>query len=394
MTYVPPTLQEERDFIDSSFESKTEQNISSLSKEFIPILKNVLALITVPIYKYISNKYKNAFVITSNETTLENVHGKNLDTERDGKVKFKCLAMIAVSGNAHITSTTTIENETNGLYYFPDYEKDLTVTDYVVDITADGYGSEYNLDPGDSLNIIEQITNVNGTAVVVEATQYGEDKEDIEAYRRRLIIEQSSASGGGNTADYRKWGESVNGVFRVFPFSGRPLDPDNSMPGDISIFVESDSAFGTDGLASSDLIDSVFSAMLVDPDTGQTRPSLGDTEELLLVESVSHVTFNVTVNGIITTESLESTIETKLNTVVDEYLRSITPYCFGIDPDWNRNDNISSVTLSQKINESLKQFSATASTIIIEESGVGTITNRQMVGGEIARLGTLTPVFE
>ena len=390
MTYTPPTVQEERDYIDSVFESKIEQNIPSLAKSFVSILKNTLAFITIPIYKYVADTYKQSFTITASEVNLVNVHGQNLDTQREDQSKFKSSADVDVSGNATITTTTTFENPNNGLFYFPEYDQPVTAGTNEIDIISDGYGSGYNLEPDDTLDILEQITDVGSLATINTVSQYAVDKEDTEAYRRRLINEQSSASGGGNTADYRRWSEAVNGVYRTFPFPGRPLDPVESKPGDITVYVEADLALGTDGIADSTLLASTRSEILVDPLTDQTRPALGDTEELLFVESISHVEFDITVNNIIVEDSLSTELQTRLNNAVDEYLRSIAPYCFGIDPEWLRDDNVSSVTISHKVNEVLKTYGATASSVVVTESGVGVVTNRQLLGGETARIGTLT----
>ena len=96
------------------------------------------------------------------------------------------------------------------------------------------------------------------------------DRETDDAYRRRILDEIRTVGGGGNSADYRRWGEEVDGVARVFPYSGKPVDGSEgtSEVGDRTVYVEATEEYAANRWADAALLSDVRDAITTGPDTG------------------------------------------------------------------------------------------------------------------------------
>jgi hypothetical protein len=90
-------------------------------------------------------------------------------------------------------------------------------------VVAQTAGIAGNLNVGDTLTLDEPITGVGNSWTVQAVAVIGTDQEDLEAYRRRVLLEIQTVGGGGNGVDYRTWAEETTGVFRAFPYAGAPI---------------------------------------------------------------------------------------------------------------------------------------------------------------------------
>ena len=102
---------------------------------------------------------------------------------------------------------------------------DLTFTttkklsDFVYYATCDVAGSDANLCMGD---VIMTENHFNLTeAKIIEVSVEGEDDEETETYRNRLLANVNADEFGGNKADYKAKVGSINGVGGVKVYSGR-----------------------------------------------------------------------------------------------------------------------------------------------------------------------------
>jgi uncharacterized phage protein gp47/JayE len=393
MPYTPPSLSNLRDQISASIESRTGQDAPTYEKAFYSVLSNAIALVSYPIYKFISWNYRQNFVVTADEDHLESYHGADEGVQREYATKTEFDVALTVSSPVTIPVSTTFENEATGLFYFPKDGKDVTVSDNTITLIADGYGAEYAVDVGDELVISgSQISEVSSLCTVDSISIYGMDEQDLEDYRKDVLQSRSGVIGGSTVSDYRKWGQAVSGVYRVFPFSGRPYYPSSSLPGDRTVFVEADHELGTDGIPISALLATVKSEIETDPDTGLDRECLGLTGSTLFVEAVQHVYFHVYIYNLVADSSIEDELKSSISTSVTEYLKELAPYVSGLDPEYERNDNVSNMTLSNHVKKILDQYSSYAYKIEVSEIGVGSVTNRILIGGDLARLYMVTYV--
>lgn len=104
---------------------------------------------------------------------------------------------------------------------------------------------------GDIGNVIDGAINLVAQAGIDQVTdsvlvQSGQEKEENEPYRARILERKRNPERGGTAADYKAWAESVDGVVSAIVF------PRNRGNGTVDIMIT-----GPDGIPSQTLIDAV-----------------------------------------------------------------------------------------------------------------------------------------
>lgn len=174
-------------------------------------------------------------------------------------------------------------------------------------------------------------------------------------------------------------------------FDAVELTVSDSLPGDRVVYVESTTAVDADGVPPESLLDDVFTALTTDPDTGDDRMPLGATEEKLFVEPIIRSAFDVEVTNLVVDAAKETACKASLDTAVDEYLRSIAPFVEGVDSDIDKNDVITTVSISKVIQEVLELYSASAGGVSFAPAGGAAITSYTTAENETAKLnGSVT----
>ena len=93
------------------------------------------------------------------------------------------------------------------------------LSDFIYYAKCDTAGSDANLCFGDVI-MTENISNLR-EAKIIEVSVEGEDDEEIETYRNRLLANSDVERFGGNVADYKAKVGSINGVGGVKVYSGK-----------------------------------------------------------------------------------------------------------------------------------------------------------------------------
>lgn len=380
-----PTTKDLRDQLQAKFESKLNENVPDMPYAFTKLLTFVLAMVAIPIYKRIDSAKKQSLALTADEPGLEEI-GANYKVKREPAAQAELRVLIDVTSNGNIPMTASFKTD-NDLYYFPKQTYAVeTPEDYIV-LVAEKAGTEYNLEHNDTLEMEYDLDGIGKTATVALVEVYGSDKEDLEGYRRHVLTEIGTVGGGGNNVDYRRWAEATPGVYRAFPYPGRPDDPDSAEPGEVSVFIEADT---NDGIPSGTLLNTVKDNLQYDPDTGETRAPVTNTVDDLRVLSVEHVEFRFNISDLDVDTGVLAEAQAKVETAVDEHLRSIKPYVVGIDREYERSDKVSSVSVSKIVSENLKLFGGEAGTITMDVIGEANgVSLRQLIGGETARLSSI-----
>lgn len=83
-------------------------------------------------------------------------------------------------------------------------------------IVADVEGADANLEAGDIVSLQSAIAGIDSDAVYNATTIEGEDLEDIELYRVRLLERLQSPPSGGTVNDFIAYAKKVAGVTRVW----------------------------------------------------------------------------------------------------------------------------------------------------------------------------------
>ncbi len=398
MTFIIPTTQEIKDQIQTNIELATNNVLSIFPKSFTQFLSTALALSISPIYKYITWTLKQRFALSCSEYNLEYYFGVEYKIPRIQRVKEEATVSVVAFENPEeiiITTDTVLICDRNGLIYYPKYTTiiPLPLIDYSVihmQIIAETEGSEYNLEVDDILRFdpdIEYITNPIGLrgGMVDSIEIIGTDFEDLEVYRRRVLSKIASDGGGGNLTDYRRWAESVDGVLHAYPYSGRPMIPYEELPGDITIYIESDQPYG---ISNQTLLDYVKTEVINDPNTGIDRTRIGDIENTLFIESIIPIYFHVYIYDLYLGLNIEDSFIQKAKEAIedelDSYFLEARPFIPGLDLFYNRRDIVSRASISGSIINSLKPFGGSISNIVVKLNGITEINEKQLIGGEIA----------
>jgi hypothetical protein len=175
-------------------------------------------------------------------------------------------------------------------------------------------------------------------------------------------------------------------------FIGTTQITNNSLPGDRTVYIEALESFDPDGIPNQDILDEARDSINTDPETGLTRPPLGETDEFLFVEAITRREIFVEVRGLVVDAEKESEAKAAILTSVTGHLKSLTPFIAGLDVEIERVDRISDMTISKIVGDVLVSFGGFATGVGVGlEEGVF-ISSYQLSQGELAKLGTLTYV--
>jgi len=220
-------------------------------------------------------------------------------------------------------------------------------------------------------------------AVVSEILTEGTNPEEQEEYRTRVLAAERSVGGGVNSYDIRRWGEAVNGVSGIYPYSGWIDAGVPIIPGDRTVFVESDD---TDGYADDALLAAVSDALFTDPVTGLSRHTMGLSEETTLVKSITRTSIYITVFGVsdISSDSLAAA-KVEIESEMDLYLRSMFPYIDGLDVGIDRNDTVTKLSIARQIQDILMSYGGYATSIEFGISRGSSLDSYKMDKGELLK---------
>lgn len=225
---------------------------------------------------------------------------------------------------------------------------------------------------------------------VASTVTTGAEEETDDAYRVRVLDAQRSQGGGGNSADYRNWGQEVAGVVRCYPYSGPPSGTSN--PPMRTVYVECATTIQADGIAPAGLLTQVRTAITTDPDTGLARQPLGLTDGTLYVQAITRTAIYVQITSLIVPSGQTAQCQAAISAALSAYFLSITPFISGLDPAFGRNDSITNPSVSKVIQAVLTAYGASAANIGFGLSA-GTFNSVYTVSaGEKAKLGAVAYV--
>lgn len=329
-------------------------------KSYLRVIAGLEAFNFTQLYKFATERAKQNLALTATGNDLDLI-GNNYDTPRkEAESAVLEIQLPGINGTI-IPATNSFIGDSNGERYFPDNSETIIGGFATIDVTAENPGVSGNLNIGETLSIATQVPGAETTATVTDVINIGAERELDDPYRTRILDVIRAQTGGGNTADFRIWAQAVAGVKRAYPYSGRPVDdPADSFPPQRTVYIEADGTIDPDGIAPQPLLDEVRDNLNTDPDTGISRPGLGQTNETLFVESIKRTGFYAEVRGLqISVEQLAD-VQQQIENGLELYFRAIGPFIDGLDPVFTRNDLITDLTISEIIQDILKASGGSA----------------------------------
>ncbi len=401
MALVTPTTAQIAANIIVQLEASLSQTIPLLPKAFSRVLAKVLAGVYVTLYKYAGFSLLQQFVATASmqETAVNGqiirplVEWGRLVGVGDplGPTQAELEVSVTV-----ITQTGSLPGGTQ-LLYAPTGVVYQTVAAVPLDaatvtITArassdqaggDGSGTIGNLEPGAVLQFASKPAAVAQNATVTGTSVEGAEAELEAVYRERVMLRFRRRPQGGAYSDYQQWGTGVAGVRAIFPYTGAP--------GEVDVYVE---VVEGDGVPSEPQLEAVSNAINFDPaefpsPTGKAnrRPANAAINVLPIVRT----SFDVEVAGLEATGAAdEDTVMAEMQEGLDEFFRAREPYIVGLSA-LPRLDRVTQGAVAGVVNEIAEANGASVASVILRRAGVA-IQQYALAHGELAKLGTLTPI--
>jgi len=384
-----PTTQQIKDRNLSNLETALSQTSPLNEKAFLRVLSAMEAINHTELYKYGAERSIQNLAITATGSDLDLI-GVEYEVIRKPATSAVLDIEIGGTNGTTIPATTEFIGTANAERYFPDASAIIAGGVASLTVTAENTGIGGNLLVGDELTVTTPIPGANPSAEVTAIDTTGTDEESDDDYRIRVLDAIRTTGGGGNSADYRTWGQSVAGVERVYPYAGNSTDLETgsstSYPPQRTVYVQADETIDPDGIPTSAILDAVRAAINNDPTTGEENVPLGINDDTLFVEAITRSTFNVTVTGLDVPADKVVDAQSAITTGVDTYFRSLFPFIEGLDFVSDKNEKITDVTISEVVQDIVSQYGGTADDVSFDK-GAGTLTSYTLIPGELAKSG-------
>lgn len=396
MSLITPTTQEISDNIVAQLEASLSQTVPLFPKSFIRVLSKALAGVFILLYKYAGFMFLQMFVSSASNQPTE-VNGKIItplvewgrligvgDPTAATQAQLLVDITVEVTGGT-LPSGTQLVNSDNGVTYVTVAAVALSASTVQATIRAvsdqvggGGAGVVGNLSPGAVVSFANPLPNVARNATVDSAVVTGADGESTEAYRQRILDRFQKRPQGGAYADYEQWGEEVEGILNVYPYT-------SDCPGQVDVYVEATvaSSGDPDGTPTAAQLQAVLDSIELDVSGLASRRPAG---ALVNAFPITRVEFDVQVTGLLVDNLAQ--VQTDITAAVGDYFASREPFIAGLSI-LPRKDRVTRSAVSGAVDDIVSAaggifggVTVTASTITIEAYSLGI--------GEKAKVGTVS----
>lgn len=353
----------------ASIESSLNQKTPAAEKAFNRVLAATLGMADKGLYAYAADLARDNLALTASEGALEAM-GEEYGIPRVQPTVWEGMATFDIPDGRTLYLGTSfigpqgLKYETRASATAPHDEPGSGV---LVPIACVDGGPGGNLSVGDVLTIQVPIGGGAGrVATVAAVAALGTPKEDLEAYRQKILDFERSEGGGGNPCDYRQWAQAVPGVRRAYPFSGPPDDIGHAaLPGERTVYVECFPEISADGVPPQGLLDLVHGALLADPVSGVSREVLGLTAETLYVRPIERVGLWVTIVGMAVTSGNAGDVRDAIAAAMGVFLENFRPFVHGLDPDFDRMDTVTASIIGREAQNILDAYGGSAQDVLL-----------------------------
>ena len=278
MTTPRKTAQELSAILVSQLEASFGQTVPILPKSFIRVLAKACGLLFVSLFQFSAFIALQMFVKYASDSDLT-IGGITINPLNE----WGAMAGLSRGVGARSEGTVTLTVLTPGGTLYsgsalvnPETEKTyITIGDVSIagstitpTVRAGEYSEAADLDIGMTLSLVSAPAGLEKDGTVASVTVAGADPEDTETWRARIMQFFAARPQGGAYADYWEWGNEVDGVANIYPFSGGTPAIPTSGPGQVDVYVKADAG---DGTAGATLLDAVADNIEVSGSTGDRK---------------------------------------------------------------------------------------------------------------------------
>jgi len=376
----------------SNIESKTNTTTPANNKAFNKVVATLQAAQQIGLYKFAAERILQNLALTATGDDLTTI-GNNYGVTRRAAEAATFTATLPAVTDTIIPINVDFVGDANGIRYSLDAAVTAVAGVATLQLTAQTLGTAGNLNVSDTLTIGRPVVGAESTATITVITNTGAEEETDDEYRSRVLNKIRTIPGGGNSADYRIWSEEVAGVDRAYPFAALPIGFSSTVqPPQRTVYIEATTSIDPDGIAPQSLLDEVRESITADPDTGITRQPLGLTDDTLFVETITRTTFFVTITDLVVDANQEAQVKSDISDALDLYFRATSPYVEGLDSPLDKNDVITSNSVSEVVNNVVRSAGGNVSTSIFGLSVGADVPKYQLNQNELAKNGGVTYV--
>lgn len=330
------TAKEISDLFIALLEAQLNQTIPLLPKAFNRVLAKALGLVFVVLFQFSEFIALQMFVGTASDQPLTiggqtfvplDELGRLIGLEKNTGERSEGTTAITVSttGGTLLAGSQLLDADTGEVY--------LTIGDVALvagtvspTVRAVNYKTSATLYVGQSLSLVSAPSNVDKVTTVATVTKQGADPEDTASWRQRQLEWWAARPQGGAYADYREWGQEVEGVENIYPFSGGTPPIPTSGAGQVDIFVEASDT--VDGIAPQALLDAVKANIEKEAASG-----LADRRPVncyVNVASIYRLTVSAAVVGLSVPDGADSDAQNDIDEALENYMLSRENYIDGL----------------------------------------------------------------
>jgi hypothetical protein len=360
MPVPPETTQEIYDKALQQIETALGQETPPPMVAYNQVMATILSEQHKPLSDLVIDRLKEVFISTASEDGLS-VFGNEFNLPRKPKVATKMTLSFPLTTGSTVAKGYIFTATKNNLKYLVDTEATAVANVATIKVTADQTGAESNLVAGqDELKVTSPIAGqLASTATIDTVDVTGAAQEPLEDWRSRLLFTQRSTKGGNSATDHKIQAEKIEGVRRVWPYTGDPNLEADPIPGHRFVYVEATSDIDTDGIAPQSLLDQVRESYVTDPETGRHWSQLGQNDSTLTVLSITRDAVYISINDLqFSGENLQSQWDETAQEAFRLYLDSVRPFVVGVDFEIDRNDIITDTSVSKVAQDVNKKFAS------------------------------------
>lgn len=229
MTTIPTITELRQQILDDIYGAETSSVLRP--RALFTVLATAFAAVLHVGYRFGLWLFRQIFTVTMDEDALE-FRSSEYGITRGAARPFQ--GTIAITGVDGTVVSSGELFQVGGVVY--ETTDSATVSSGTAEnpVRSLGAGDSVNLQIGDALSIVTPREGLDGTATVATVTQSGEDPENVEDLRARLLFRQRNRPQGGATPDFIEWATSVPGIREAFV--GRP------QPGYVTVYPLADGA--------------------------------------------------------------------------------------------------------------------------------------------------------
>jgi uncharacterized phage protein gp47/JayE len=218
MAFKRPSLKELIDQTKNDFTNQLNGFADGLRFSLAKVFAYVIAGCTHLLFGFLDYIAKQSNPLTCDIDSLRLWGLIRRVFEKDASFA-ECDVLLTGTNGKSITEGTLLINPITKVEYRVFSEVAINLGVAVVHLEAQTEGKIGTLVEGDTLTLLSPIAGIQNQAVVQSTNLIsGQDKEDIEAYRERVVSHFQQPAQGGSDQDYVNWAKEVAGVTRAWVY--------------------------------------------------------------------------------------------------------------------------------------------------------------------------------